>query len=55
MVKEVQISPTTVHYFAILYSKNDCEIEPDVLPIINPLNSTTRLKSKVLGLGSLWI
>ena len=40
MVKEVQISPAIVHYFAILFSKNYCEIELVVLHIINPVNST---------------
>ena len=40
MVKEVQISLATVHYFAIFFNKNDHEIELVVLHTINPVNST---------------
>ena len=40
MVKEVQISPAIVHYFAIFFSKNDREIELVVLHTINPVKST---------------
>ena len=40
MIKEVQISPNTVQFFDIFFSKNDREIEPVVLHTINPMNST---------------
>ena len=40
MVKEVEISPAIVHYFAIFFSKNDHEIKLVVLHTINPQNST---------------
>ena len=39
MVKDVQIYPAIVHYFAIFFSKNDREIELVVLHTINPLKS----------------
>ena len=40
MVKEVEISPAVVHYFAIFISKNDHEIELLVLHTINPVKTT---------------
>ena len=40
MVKDVQISPAIVHYFAIFFSKNDHDIELVVLHTINPVKST---------------
>ena len=40
MVKEVQISLATVHYFATFFNKNDRDIELVVLHTINPMKST---------------
>ena len=40
MIKNVQISLGTMHFFAILFIKNDCKIKPVILHIINPMNST---------------
>ena len=40
MIKEVQISLAIVHYFGIFFSKNDREIELEVLHTISPVKST---------------
>ena len=37
---DLPISLATNHILPIFFSKNDCEIEPVVLPTINPMNST---------------